>query len=79
MQFMNKLATFDTEKLITDLNARRFQLRYSWRDIAAETGVSASTLTRMTQGRDPDIHGLASLLTWLGEPYVSYIVPEGLQ
>ena len=70
---MDKLATFNTNALIRDLNARRFDLRYSWKQVAAEAGVSASTLSRMAQGKDPDIHGLTSLLTWLGEPFEKYV------
>ena len=31
---MSKSATFNTEKLITDLNARRFEKRYTWKDPA---------------------------------------------
>lgn len=73
---MNKLATFDTEKLVTDLDTRRFALRYTWKDVAEEAGVSASTLTRMIQGKDPDIHGLASLMVWLDEPYDAYLSIE---
>jgi transcriptional regulator with XRE-family HTH domain len=38
----------------------------SWKDVAAETGVSASTLTRMAQGRKPDAASLAALSAWAG-------------
>ena len=31
----------------------------TWKQVAAETGVSASTLTRMAQGRRPDAASLA--------------------
>src|SRR5882762_3543427 len=37
-----------------------------WKDVAAETGVSASTLTRMAQGRKPDASSLAALSAWAG-------------
>lgn len=36
----------------------------TWRQVSKETGVSASTLTRMAQGRRPDVDGLAALLAW---------------
>jgi transcriptional regulator with XRE-family HTH domain len=36
----------------------------SWKEVAAETGVSASTLTRMSQGRKPDASSLAALSAW---------------
>jgi transcriptional regulator with XRE-family HTH domain len=38
----------------------------SWKQVAAETGVSASTLTRMAQGRRPDAASLAALSAWAG-------------
>ena len=33
--------------------------------MAAESGVSASTLTRLSQGRQPDVNSLAALTAWL--------------
>jgi transcriptional regulator with XRE-family HTH domain len=36
----------------------------TWKQLAAETGVSASTLTRMAQGRRPDAASLAALSAW---------------
>lgn len=38
----------------------------NWKQVAAETGVSASTLTRMAQGRQPDAASLAALSAWAG-------------
>src|SRR5437868_15285981 len=38
----------------------------NWKQVAAETGVSASTLTRMSQGRRPDAGSLAALSAWAG-------------
>src|SRR5713226_4348619 len=38
----------------------------TWKQVAAETGVSASTLTRMAQGRKPDAASLAALSAWAG-------------
>src|ERR1700687_185297 len=38
----------------------------TWKQVAAETGVSASTLTRMAQGRKPDAASLAVLSAWAG-------------
>ena len=39
--------------------------RMPMRDVAAETGLSPSTLTRLSQGRKPDADGLITLLMWL--------------
>ena len=38
----------------------------NWKQVAAETGVSASTLTRMAQGRRPDAASMAALSAWAG-------------
>jgi len=38
----------------------------TWKQVAAETGVSASTLARMAQGRKPDASSLAALSAWAG-------------
>ena len=38
----------------------------TWKQVAAKTGVSASTLTRMAQGRRPDAASLAALSAWAG-------------
>lgn len=36
----------------------------TWKQVSEETGVSASTLTRMAQGRRPDAASLAALSAW---------------
>jgi transcriptional regulator with XRE-family HTH domain len=38
----------------------------TWKQVALETGVSASTLARMAQGRRPDAPSLAALSAWAG-------------
>lgn len=38
----------------------------NWKQVAADTGVSASTLARMAQGRKPDAASLAALSAWAG-------------
>jgi transcriptional regulator with XRE-family HTH domain len=38
----------------------------TWKQVSVETGVSASTLTRMAQGRRPDAASLAALSAWAG-------------
>jgi transcriptional regulator with XRE-family HTH domain len=39
--------------------------KISLRDVAAETGLSPSTLTRLAQGQKPDADALLTLLVWL--------------
>ncbi|WP_168795278.1 hypothetical protein [Paraburkholderia aromaticivorans] len=38
----------------------------TWKQASLETGVSATTLTRMAKGRKPDASSLAILATWAG-------------
>jgi len=57
---------FDTEGFFAALDAVREAKKLTWKDVAADSGVSASTLTRMAQGKRPDVDGLAALLSWSG-------------
>src|SRR5581483_3723772 len=56
----------DIDALYASLDAQRKARDLSWRQVAKEAGVSASTLTRMAQGRRPDVDGFAALVAWLG-------------
>ena len=38
----------------------------TWKEVSKSTGVSASTLTRMAQGKKPDASSLAALSAWSG-------------
>ena len=58
--------TFNTEAFHAGLDNQRQAMDMTWKDVAAEAGVSASTLTRMAQGKRPDVDGLAALLKWSG-------------
>ena len=57
---------FDVAALHAAMDAQRRSRRLTWKDVAAESGVSASTLTRLSQGRQPDVNSLAALTAWLG-------------
>ncbi len=48
----------------------------SMRDVAAETGLSPSTLTRLGQGQKPDADGLVTLLAWLNAEAADFAVPR---
>ena len=58
--------SFDITAFFAALDAERAARALTWKQIAEETGVSASTLTRMSQGRRPDLDGLAALVRWSG-------------
>lgn len=55
---------FDGDSFYRALEAAVRAKSKTWKEIAAETGVSASTLTRMAQGRKPDAASLAALSAW---------------
>lgn len=58
----------DVEALYAALDARRRSLELSWRQAASKAGVSPSTLTRLGQGKRPDVDGFAALVHWLEVP-----------
>jgi transcriptional regulator with XRE-family HTH domain len=55
---------FDSEAFYAALNAARLGRQMTWKEVAEEAGVNASTLSRIGQGAKPDVNGLAALLTW---------------
>ena len=57
---------FDSEAFYEALNSQRIAKQLTWKDVAEQSGISASTLTRMAQGKRPDVDGLAALLSWSG-------------
>ena len=63
---MEKKGWFDAEAFYQSLDAERLARRLNWKQVAADSGVSASTLTRMAQGKRPDVDGLAALAAWSG-------------
>ncbi len=57
---------FDAEAFYSALDAERKGRDQTWKQVASESRVSASTLTRMAQGRRPDVDSLAALVAWSG-------------
>ena len=57
---------FDVAAFHAALDAQRVAQGLTWKDVAEQSGVSASTLTRMSQGKRPDVDGLALLIAWSG-------------
>jgi transcriptional regulator with XRE-family HTH domain len=58
----------DVDALIAALNAQRQARDISWRKLAEEAEVSPSSLTRMQQGKSPDVNTFTALLDWLKLP-----------
>jgi transcriptional regulator with XRE-family HTH domain len=57
---------FDAQAFYAAIDSQRMALQKNWKQVAADSGVSASTLTRMAQGKRPDVDSLAALLSWSG-------------
>ncbi len=64
---------FDVEAFYAALDSQRLSKRMNWKQVAEESGVSASTLTRIAQGRRPDVDSMAALLAWSGLEADSFI------
>lgn len=64
---------FDAEAFYTALDSQRQAKGMSWKQVAKESGVSASTLTRMAQGRRPDVDSMAALAAWSGLSADSFV------
>jgi transcriptional regulator with XRE-family HTH domain len=56
------------ESLVAALDSERQARGLSWRQLAKEAKVSPSTLTRMQQGKSPDVNTFSALTRWLDIP-----------
>jgi len=77
----------DVLALSAALDIRRVALGLSWRQVAGQADLSASTFTRMRAGCGPDLDGYAACCEWLGAPMDAFrtapapqaLVPGGLR
>lgn len=58
----------DVRALHAMLDRARRRRDLSWRALAKELGLVASTMSRMEDGRHPDLAAFATMITWLGVP-----------
>jgi transcriptional regulator with XRE-family HTH domain len=68
---------FDVEAFFAALDAHRIARGLTWRKIAKQAQVSASTLTRMSQGRRLDVDNLAALCAWSGLKADDFVRVDG--
>jgi len=64
---------FDCDAFYEAINTTREVRNLNWKQVAGETGVGASTLTRMSQGKRPDADSLAFLAAWSGLNPASFV------
>lgn len=67
---------FDNDAFYAALDAVRLSRGLNWKEVAAGAGIAASTLTRLAQGRRPDVNSLAVLVRWGGLDADMYVRPE---
>jgi transcriptional regulator with XRE-family HTH domain len=59
-----RLGSFDSNAFFDALDAVRLARGKNWKELGKEAGISPSTLTRMAQGKRPDVDSLAALARW---------------
>ena len=57
---------FDAKAFYAALAATVAARDVTWKQVGRDTGVSASTLSRMASGRNPDAASLTALAAWAG-------------
>ena len=63
---------FNTAALFEALDAQRRARSLSWAQVAAEVGVSPSTLTRTKLGGRMEVDGMLAMVRWLGRSVESF-------
>lgn len=76
---MSRRGSFNADAFYASLDLRRAEHRLTWKELAEQAGVSASTLTRMKQGKRPDIDSMAALAAWAGLDVDDYVTGGGEQ
>jgi transcriptional regulator with XRE-family HTH domain len=70
---MSSSSKFDVGGLYEALESVRVAKGLTWKKMAEQSGVSASTLTRLSQGRRPDVDSLAALCQWSHLPADQFV------
>ena len=69
---MSHRLNFDFEAFYKVLSATAAARDITWRMVSEQTGVSQSTLSRMSKGRQPDAASLTALCAWSGMNAVDF-------
>ena len=70
---MTRKGSFDADAFYAALDGQKQARELTWKKVAEESGVSASTLTRIAQGKRPDVDSLAALSAWSGLKVDRYV------
>ena len=63
---MNQFPRFDFASFYRALSATVAARNTTWKAVSEQTGISQSTLSRMSKGRQPDAASLTALSAWSG-------------
>jgi transcriptional regulator with XRE-family HTH domain len=67
------MVRFDSKALYAALDVQRSRREMTWSQVAAETGVSAATITRMRAGGRLEVDGMLAMVRWLGVPVETFV------
>ncbi len=73
---MTRRGSFDANAFYAALDGEREARGLTWKKVAEESGVSASTLTRIAQGKRPDVDSMAALSAWSGLDVNHFVRPS---
>lgn len=59
-------SSFDADAFYETVDAVRRDRELNWKEVAGQAKVSQSTLTRLGQGKRPDVDSFARLVSWGG-------------
>jgi hypothetical protein len=66
--------SFDGAAFFAAVDAQRQARGLLWKHVANEAKISQSTLTRLAQGKRPDVDSLAALVDWAGLSADAFVV-----
>lgn len=67
------MVRFDPQALFAALDRQRTARGLTWTQVAAETGVSAATMTRTKSGGRLEVDGMLAMVRWLGVPVETFV------
>ena len=72
-------SAFDADAFYETVDGERRTRGLNWKEVAEKAGVSQSTLTRLGQGRRPDVDSFARLVAWGGFNADRFLVSPKMQ
>jgi transcriptional regulator with XRE-family HTH domain len=67
------MVRFEATALYAALDAQRQARGLTWIQVAAETGVSAATITRTRSGGRLEVDGMLAMVRWLGVSVETFV------